>query len=178
MAPDPTPLPWDFESDEQREAMLEPITPQNCWKKLKLIRDIAGMSRRDLATVIGVSESTIFRLETRKTLPSNDFMLRLSGLVAIGHAKFSRMSDTEKEKFSEYLGASGGVAAGIGGALGAVSASGAVAGLSAAGITSGLAAIGGTMLGGLAVVAAIRPAAASSCAISPATPRTRSPAAF
>ncbi len=156
----PNPLPWDFESEEQRGDMLETITPRNCWKKLKLIREITGMSRRDLASVLGVSESTIFRLETQKTLPSNDLMLRLSGLVAIGHAKFSKMSDTEKEKFSEYLGASGGVAAGIGGALAAVSASGVVAGLSAAGVTSGLAALGGgAMLGGLAVVAAIPVAA-------------------
>jgi hypothetical protein len=82
-------------------------------------------------------------------------MLRLSGLVAIGHAKYSKMSESDKEKVSEYIGATGGIAAGIGGAIAAISASGAVAGLSAAGITSGLAALGGSMLGGLAVVAVI-----------------------
>lgn len=148
--------PWDFESEEQRDKMLEPITPENCGEKLKLIRDITGYSRRELAGTIGVAESTIYRLETRKTLPTTGFMGRLSALVAIGFAKFSKMSEAEKEKISEYAGAAGATAAGIGGALAAVSASGAVAGLSAAGVTSGLAALGGgAMLGGLAVVATI-----------------------
>ena len=48
-----------------------------------------------------------------------------------------------------------GAAVGAAGAIGAVSASGAVTGLSAAGITSGLAAVGGSMLGGIFVVAAV-----------------------
>lgn len=122
---------------------------------MHLIRDVSGISRRDLARVLGVAESTIYRLETGKTQPTMDFMLRLSALVAIGHARFSKMSDTEKEKISEYIGATGGITAGIGGAIGAISASGVVAGLSAAGITSGLAALGGSMLGGIAVVATI-----------------------
>ena len=70
------------------------------------------------------------------------------------------MSDKDKEKVSEYIGVSGGVVAGVGGAIGAISASGLVTGLSAAGMTSGLAALGGgTMLGGLAVVATIPVAA-------------------
>ncbi len=146
---------WEFDSEEQKDAMMESITQENCGKKLHLIRDVSGMSRRDLARVIGVAESTIYRLETGKTLPTMDFMLRLSALVAIGHARFSKMSSAEKEKISEYIGTTGGIAAGVGGAIGAISASGAVAGLSAAGITSGLAAIGGTMLGGIAVVATI-----------------------
>jgi DNA-binding XRE family transcriptional regulator len=146
---------WEFDSEEQKDAMMESLTQENCGKKLHLIRDVSGMSRRDLARVIGVAESTIYRLETGKTLPTMDFMLRLSALVAIGHARFSKMSTSEKEKISEYIGTTGGIAAGVGGAIGAISASGAVAGLSAAGITSGLAALGGTMLGGIAVVATI-----------------------
>jgi DNA-binding XRE family transcriptional regulator len=146
---------WEFDSEEQKDAMMESLTQENCGKKLHLIRDVSGMSRRDLARVIGVAESTIYRLETNKTLPTMEFMLRLSALVAIGHARFSKMSTAEKEKISEYIGTTGGIAAGVGGAIGAISASGVVAGLSAAGITSGLAAIGGTMLGGIAVVATI-----------------------
>jgi DNA-binding XRE family transcriptional regulator len=150
------PDPWDFENEEQRDKMLQPITDENCWEKLKLIRDVSGLSRRDLAKVIGVAESTILRLESKKTKPSADFMLRLGALCAIGHAKYSKLTEEEKEKISGYLGAGGGIAAGIGGALGAVSVTGTVAGLSAAGVTSGLAALGGgAMLGGLAVVAAI-----------------------
>jgi len=150
---------WEFETEEQKEAMLEAITPENCGKKLRLVREVSGLSRRDLAKVLGVAESTIYRLETKKTLPTTDFMLRLSALVAIGYARFSKMSEKDKEKISEYIGAGGGIAAGIGGAIGAISASGAIAGLSAAGITSGLAALGGSMLGGIAVVATIPVAA-------------------
>ena len=147
---------WEFESEEQKQAMLEPINEANCGAKLKLVRDVSGISRRELAKVLGVSESTICRLETKKTKPTNDFLLRLTGLVAIGRAKYSQLSDKDKETISEYIGTAGGVAAGVGGAIGAISASGAVAGLSAAGMTSGLAALGGgAMLGGIAVVATI-----------------------
>lgn len=100
---------WEFDSEEQKDAMMESLTQENCGKKLHLIRDVSGMSRRDLARVIGVAESTIYRLETGKTLPTMDFMLRLSALVAIGHARFSKMSTSEKEKISEYIGTTGGI---------------------------------------------------------------------
>jgi DNA-binding XRE family transcriptional regulator len=151
---------WEFEDENQKKQMLEPITDENCGQKLKLVRAVTGLSRRDLAKVLDVAESTIYRLELppgkkERTKPSVEFMLKLSGLVAIGYAKYSKMSPKEKEKISEYIGAGGGIAAGIGGAIGAISASGSIAGLSAAGITSGLAAIGGSMLGGLAMVATI-----------------------
>ena len=147
--------PWGFESKEQQAQMEEDLSPENCGKKLKLIREISGMSRRDLAGVLGVAESTVYRLESGKTHPTSEFMLRLSALSVIGHAKYSKMSKKDKESLSEAIGAAGGMAAGVGGAIGAISASGAVAGLSAAGITSGLAAIGGSMLGGIAVVATV-----------------------
>lgn len=147
---------WEFGSDKEREEMMEPITPENCGEKLLLVRKVSGLSRRELAKVIGCSESTISRIEKKITLPTDDFLFRLIGLVTIGFSKYSNISDKEKEKISEVIGASGGILAGVGGAIGTVSASGAVAGLSAAGITSGLAAIGGgAILGGVAVVASI-----------------------
>ena len=146
---------WDFENEEQKVAMMEGITKTNCGKKLKLIRDVSGLSRRDLGKIIGSSESTISRLERGESEPTNEFLYRLSGLVAIGHAKYSALSESEKEKLSDYIGLSGGATAGVGGAIAAVSSCGTTLGLSAAGITSGLAAIGGSMLGGLAVVASI-----------------------
>lgn len=150
---------WEFQTEQQKEEMLEAITPAICGNKLRLVRTVSGLSRRELAKILGVAQSTIYRLETNKTLPTTDFMLKLSALVAIGYARFAKMPEKEKEKISEYIGAAGGVAAGIGGAIGAISAAGAVAGLSAAGITSGLAALGGSMLGGIAVVATIPVAA-------------------
>jgi DNA-binding XRE family transcriptional regulator len=160
---EPIPSVWDFKDENQKKLMLEPITKENCGAKLKLVRDVSGLSRRQLAKVIGVVESTICRLENGNTHPNSEFMLRLRGLFAIGIAKYSKMSENEKEHLSEYIGVGGGIVAGVGGAIGAISASGAVAGLSAAGITSGLAAIGGSMLGGLAVVAII-PVAAGAAA--------------
>ena len=147
---------WEFDTTEQKEEMLEPITSENCGLKLMLVREASGLSRRDTAKTLGVAESTIFRLETGRSKPTKDFMSKLSGLVAIGYARYSKLSKAEKEKISDYIGAGGGGAAGVGGAIGAVSAAGSVAGLSAAGITSGLSAIGaGAMIGGVAVVAAI-----------------------
>ncbi len=147
---------WKFGNEEQRKDMMEDITEENCYRKLKLIRNVSGMSRRDLAKVLGVSESTIKRLELKSTKPTRDFMLKLAALSVIGHQKYSKMKDSEKEKVSEAIGAAGGAAVGVGASIAAISASGVVAGLSAAGITSGLAAIGGgAMIGGVAVVATI-----------------------
>lgn len=146
---------WRFKDKAQEEAFMEPLTPENCGKKLLLVRDITNLTRRELAQIIGCSESTLSRIERGASLPTKDFLSRLTGLVTIGYYKYSRLTNSEKEKISEAIGASGGAAAGVGGALAAISASGLVPGLSAAGITSGLAAIGGSMLGGLAVVAVI-----------------------
>jgi ribosome-binding protein aMBF1 (putative translation factor) len=147
---------WDYENEDQKMKMEELITPETCGEKLRLVRDVSGLSRRDLAKILGCSESTISRLETKKTLPSIDFTNRLRALVLIGYHKFVKMSDSQKSSLSETIGSIGGVAAGIAGSIGTVSAAGAVAGLSAAGITSGLAAIGGgAMIAGVAVVAAI-----------------------
>lgn len=148
--------PWNFSSEEQKKSMIEDITEDNCGEKLKLIRHISGMTQRDLAKVLGVSESTIKRLETRDTKPTKDFMSMLAVLCIIGKEKYSTMSKSQKEKISECITSAGGAIAGVGASIAAISASGAVAGLSAAGITSGLAAIGGgAMLGGIAVVASI-----------------------
>lgn len=147
---------WEYESEEQKTIMDEPITKENCGDKLRLVRDVSGLSRRELAKVLGSSEATIYRLEKQKTLPTTEFMNRLAGLVVIGHAKYSQMTETDKDRLGEAIGTAGGFATGIGGAIGAVSVSGTVSGLSAAGITSGLAAIGGgTMLGGIALIAAL-----------------------
>lgn len=147
---------WEYENEEQKEAMEEAVTPVNCGAKLKLVREVSGLSRRELAEILGCSETTVFRLETNKTKATNDFSNRLRALNIIGHHKFKDLTEAEKGTIGETLGATGGVATGIGGALAAVSGAGSVSGLSAAGITSGLAAIGGgSLLGGVGVVAAV-----------------------
>ncbi len=145
-------------SDEKRK-FLESITADNCGEKLELIRGAMIMTRRELASVIGCSESTISRIEAKKTKPTKDFMNRLLALVFIGHSKLNSLNSHEKNSLFEYIGVAGGTGAGISAALATISASGSVAGLSAAGVASGLSAIGGTVLGGTALVASIPVAA-------------------
>src|ERR1035441_2133966 len=127
---------WDYETEEQKTKMEELITPKNCGEKLRLVREVSGLSRRDLANSLGCSESTISRLETEKTEPTIDITNRLRALVLIGYHRFAKMSDSQKGSLSENISSLGGAAAGIAGAIGTVSAG--VAGLSAAGVTSGL----------------------------------------
>lgn len=147
---------WEYQDEAQKTAMEEEVTPENCGAKLKLVREVSGLSRRELAGILGCSETTISRLETGKTTATSDFTNRLRALSVIGHHKFKALSDSEKSTIAETLGSAGGVATGIGGSLAAVYAAGSVSGLSAAGITSGLAAIGGgSLLGGVGVVAAV-----------------------
>ena len=147
---------WKFKDDKQEAEFKEPVTKENCGAKLRLIRELLHMFRRELARIIGVSESTLRRLEGGDTLPTDEFINRLQALHAIGSAKYAKLSTAEKEKVSEIVGAAGGSVAGVGGSIAAIGAAGAVSGFSAAGITSGLAAIGGgAMLTGIGVVAAI-----------------------
>jgi DNA-binding XRE family transcriptional regulator len=145
---------FNFETEEQKDLFLEKINQENCGDKLILIRNELNMTKRDLAHVLGCSESTISRIENNKTKPTKDFMNRLICIVLIGYSKFSSLSKKDKKYLENYLGAVSGVLSGTAGAIGVVSSSG-TAGLSAAGITSGLAAIGGSMSTGLGVIASI-----------------------
>lgn len=153
---------WDYKSNEQQKMMEEPLTVHNCGSKLKIVREITGMSRKDLALTLGCSESTISRLESGKTNATGEFMGRLNALAVIGHEKFSKLGDEERSDLKSILGVTTGGITGIAASIGATSATGSVAGLSATGITSGLAALGagGGMLAGVGVVAAIPVAAA------------------
>lgn len=147
---------WEYENEEQKQAMEEPITSDNCGKKLKLVREVSGLSRKELADSLGCSETTMFRLETDKSKATEEFIYRLRALTVIGYHRFKTLTEAEKATLGETLGAAGGVTAGVAGSIAAVSAAGSVAGVSAAGITSGLASIGGgSMLGGIGMVAVL-----------------------
>ena len=146
---------WEFENDKEKAKFEEPVTKKNCGAKLRLIRKLLGISRRELARILEVSESTVGRLEEGTTLATDEFMNLINTLCAIGPTKFAKLSATDKKKGSEIFGTSGGVVTGASGSIAAIGAAG-IPGYSAAGITSGLATIGGgTMLGGIAVVAII-----------------------
>ncbi len=139
-----------------KQEWIEEITQENCGEKIRLIRKVSGITRAELAKVMGCSESVITRLETKRTMATEDFINRLRALSVIGYHKFSKYSDTEKDSIIATIGAAGGGILGIGSAISAVSGAGAVAGLSVAGVTSGLAALGmGSLVAGVAVVATI-----------------------
>lgn len=149
---------WETMNKEDRDKCFkEEVTKENCGEKINFVRWASGkISKREFASVIGVSEATIRRLEANQTQPTDEFMSRIAAVCVIGISKFGKLKEAEKERVSEGIGSAGGVIAGVGGALGAVSVAGSVAGLSAAGMTSGLAALGGgAMLTGIGVVAAI-----------------------
>ncbi|WP_136077581.1 helix-turn-helix domain-containing protein [Pontiella desulfatans] len=148
-----------LDSNEEKAKFLEAITADNCGEKLKLVRESLIMTRRELAKVIGCSEATISRIESKKTKPTSDFMNRLFGLVVIGHEKYKSLSKAEREGLAEQVAAMGGAGIGLGASISAISASGAVAGLSAAGVASGLATIGGSVAAGAAVIASVPVAA-------------------
>ncbi len=142
----------DLENEEKKKEFLENITKDNCGEKLKLIRDSSMMTKRDLAKVIGTSETTISRLEAGKTKPTADFMNRLLALVLIGHSNFKALTEKEKNNLIEYIAAAG--ATGIAAAIASLSSKG-IRGLSAATVSYGVTAIGASVLGRTALIAAI-----------------------
>ena len=134
----------------------EGINAENCRVLL------AGyMEKRELAVprilkVIGCSNATITRILAGESLPTIEFIKQIGILIELEYETYAKLSDAEKEKISETIGAIGGGVLGFGAITAAVSASGTVTGLSAAGIASGLAAIGaGGMLGGILTLAAV-----------------------
>ena len=85
-------------------AMLESVERENCGNVLKNIRKKFGsMSLQDLAKIIGVSRSTIMRIEDGKTLPSDEFLNRLKALQVIGVSKFRALSKKDKTHFTELI---------------------------------------------------------------------------
>jgi transcriptional regulator with XRE-family HTH domain len=84
--------------------MLEEITRKNCGKILKRIRENFGsMSLQDFAKLIGVSRSTIMRIEDGRTLPSNEFLNRLKAIQLIGVSKFRMLSNKNKAHFTGLI---------------------------------------------------------------------------
>lgn len=118
----------------------------------------AKVSVRAAADSIGCSEATMRRLLVSKTKPSVEMLKQSAVMVEIGFDRYLKLTQAEKEKISDAIGAVGGGAIGFAAVTAAVSTLG-FAGLSAAGVTSGLAALGtilgGGMVVGISVAAAI-----------------------
>jgi DNA-binding XRE family transcriptional regulator len=83
---------------------FETITRNNCGRILSELRNRYGkMSIMDLAKILGVSRSTIIRIEDGRTLPSDEFMNRLKAVQIIGTSKFQSLSEKEKTYFSQLI---------------------------------------------------------------------------
>lgn len=93
-----------MKKEKTKADSLEAITRENCGQALKKIRGKFGrMSLEDLAKVLGVSRSTVMRIEDGRTLPSDEFMNRLKAIQIIGISKFRMLSEKDKTKFSAVL---------------------------------------------------------------------------
>ena len=80
------------------------VNRDNCGDVLKGIRRKFGsMSMADLAKTLGVSRSTVMRIEAGQTLPSEDLLNRLKAIQLIGISKFLELSDKDKEHFTLFM---------------------------------------------------------------------------
>ncbi len=108
----------------------------------------SNISTKTYARAIKCSVHTIERLLNRQTLPTQKMVNETILIVMRGLDEYKKLSEAQKEKLSEALGATGGGTVGLGSLTALISSLG-TAGLSGAGITSGLAALGGIVGGGM-----------------------------
>lgn len=137
---------------------MESLTRENTPDLLGVFMNENKLTTKKIAKVIGCPDMTLIRVLLRKTLPSDEMIKQLGLMMQIGYKKYSKLTDAEKEKLSDAIGAIGGGALGFASITAAISVLG-TAGLSAAGISSGLAAlgaiVGGGMVAGISVAAAL-----------------------
>ena len=78
------------------------VTRENCGAVLKELRHKFGsMSVAELARTLGVARSTIMRIETGQTIPSDDLLNRLKAIQVIGISRFRALSEKDKTRFLE-----------------------------------------------------------------------------
>lgn len=141
---------------------MDELTRHNFGATLYNFAKSEKTSLDSFAKAIGCSKKSMQRLTTARSYPSDDMLKQGAILLTIGYTKYANLSEAEKEKISEKIGAVGGGVLGLGSVTAVVGALG-TAGLSAAGIASGLAALGAVVGGGMAAgitVAATFPIAA------------------
>ena len=61
------------------------------------------MSMGELSKILGVSRSTVMRIEAGQTLPSEDLLNRLKAVQLIGISKFLELSKNDKEHFKLFM---------------------------------------------------------------------------
>ncbi len=138
---------------------MKDINRDNCRLLLAAFIEENDLTVRVVAKAIGSSDASLTRILFGKTYPSDEMIKQVGIMIEVGFGPYEKLSQADKEKMSEAIGATGGGILGFGTITAAVSSLGSIAGLSAAGITSGLAslgsAVGGGMLAGVSVAAAL-----------------------
>jgi len=61
------------------------------------------MSMAELAKTLGVSRSTVMRIEAGKTLPSEELLNRLKAIQLIGISKFRELSQKDRDHFAIFM---------------------------------------------------------------------------
>lgn len=135
------------------------LTKENLNEYLNAFIEQNKLTTEKVARAIDCPKSSIERVLTQQTLPTDEMLKQCAIMMEIGFPKYKKLNNAEKEKISESLGSVGGGVLGFGAISSAVSASG-IAGLAGgAAITSGLAGlgalVGGGMAAGIAVAAAL-----------------------
>ncbi|HXJ97605.1 MAG TPA: hypothetical protein VNJ50_02055 [Gelidibacter sp.] len=134
------------------------ITKENYSQILESYISENKLEVRKISKVMDCTIPTLERLLKNQSIPSDEMIKQTGILIALGFVKYSKLSNTEKEKYSENLGVVSGAGIGFASITAVVSGLG-TAGLSGAGIMSGLATIGGFVGAGAAagtvVVAAV-----------------------
>ncbi|VGO11864.1 hypothetical protein PDESU_00411 [Pontiella desulfatans] len=137
----------------------EKLTIYNLKNVLAAFIETEKLEVKSVAKTVGCPSPAIGRILCGITWPSDEMLKRCHTMMEIGFKDYKKLSEAQKEKISEKIGAVGGGGLGVGASLGAVSVLGSIGGLSAAGMASGLAAlgalVGGGMAAGIAVAAAI-----------------------
>src|SRR6266550_9512628 len=73
------------------------ITKENCGEQIRALRERSGVSREDLARLLGVNRTTLLRMEQQNgSKPSDDFINRLKAVQLIGVAKLSEADPAER----------------------------------------------------------------------------------
>ena len=84
--------------------MPQKVTRDNCGMTLREIRQRFGsMSMADLAKTLGVSRSTVMRIEAGQSIPSEDLLNRLKAIQLIGLSKFRELSQLDKGRFALFM---------------------------------------------------------------------------
>ncbi|WET03362.1 hypothetical protein P0R33_03285 [Flavobacterium sp. YJ01] len=102
-----------------------------------------------IALALNCSVSTLNRLLQNQSKPSEEMLKQTAILIVIGFEKYAKLSEAEKEKYSEKIGPLVGAGLGLASIPTIVGGLG-TAGLSGAGIMSGLATAGAIVGGGAA----------------------------